>query len=59
MLSEEECKLFPKLGDEEGVGMEIVLREDDWFIGGKEEPPALCIQPSSASWAVKQFNVDK
>lgn len=25
MLSEEECKLFPKLEGKEGVGMEIVL----------------------------------
>lgn len=59
MLSEEECKLFPKLGGEEGVGMEIALRKGDWFMGGKDEPLALCIQPSFASWTEKQFNVDK
>lgn len=59
MLSEEECKLFPKLADEEGVGTEIVLRQGDCFIRGKDEPPTLCIQPSFASWTVKQFNVNK
>jgi len=49
MLSEKECKLFPKLGEKEGVGMETVLTERDRFIRGKDEPSALCIQPSFAS----------